>query len=330
MKIGLPLLAVVALAALAWLGCEYLRLQVLFGVVLPYLALLLFLVGFVYRVVLWGRSAVPFNITTTCGQQKSLPWVKHDRLENPSSTTGAIGRMILEVLLFRSLFRNLRTEKRGARISFGSAKWLWLGGLVFHWSLLVVLLRHLRLFLEPVPVVISGIGAVDGMFQIGVPVLFLTDITILAALAFLFARRVLAPRIRYLSLPADYFPLLLLLGVVISGILMRYAFKVDMLQVKEMMLGLASLHPQLSMSAGSALYVHIFLVSVLFAYFPWSKLMHAGGIFLSPTRNMPNNSRQVRHINPWNYPVQVHSYVEYEDEYREKMRKVGLPLDKEG
>jgi hypothetical protein len=67
---------------------------------------------------------------------------------------------------------------------------------------------------------------------------------------------------------------------------------------------------------------------VLLAYFPFSKLMHFGGIFLSPTRNLTTNSRAVRHINPWNYPVQIHSYEEYEEEFREKMVDVGLPVDK--
>ena len=57
--------------------------------------------------------------------------------------------------------------------------------------------------------------------------------------------------------------------------------------------------------------------------------MHAGGIFMSPTRTLANNSRIVRHINPWNYEVKTHSYAEYEDEFRDKMRKVGLPLEKE-
>jgi hypothetical protein len=57
--------------------------------------------------------------------------------------------------------------------------------------------------------------------------------------------------------------------------------------------------------------------------------MHLGGVFLSPTRNLANNNRAERHINPWNYDVKVHTYEEYEDEFREKMIKVGLPLDKE-
>ena len=62
--------------------------------------------------------------------------------------------------------------------------------------------------------------------------------------------------------------------------------------------------------------------------FPFSKLMHMGGVFLSPTRNLANNNRAVRHINPWDYPVHVHTYEEYEDEFREKMVEVGIPVDK--
>jgi len=71
-----------------------------------------------------------------------------------------------------------------------------------------------------------------------------------------------------------------------------------------------------------------FLVTVLLAYIPFSKIMHLAGVFLSPTRNMASNNRRVRHINPWNYDVKLHSYEEYEDDFREKMVKVGIPVDK--
>jgi hypothetical protein len=37
----------------------------------------------------------------------------------------------------------------------------------------------------------------------------------------------------------------------------------------------------------------------------------------------------VRHINPWNYPVKLHTYEEYEDDFREKMKECGLPVEKE-
>ncbi len=328
LKILYPLLGVLALVLLAYAGVGA-HLNVFFGIVVPYLAFLLFLVGFMVRVITWGRSPVPFRIPTTCGQQKSLPWIKQNRLENPSSALGVVGRMTLEVLLFRSLFRNLKTEKRGDRLAYGSAKWLWLGGLVFHWSFLIIVLRHLRLFMEPVPVLITQLGDLDSFLQIGIPLFYITDGLILAALTYLFLRRVLVPQIRYISLQADYFPLFLLLGIAASGVLMRYVWKVDIVEVKALTMSLVTLRPEVPLSIGAIFYIHLFLVSALFAYFPLSKLMHMGGVFLSPTRNMINNSRSVRHINPWNYPVQVHTYEAYEAEFRAKMKKAGLPLETE-
>ncbi len=80
---------------------------------------------------------------------------------------------------------------------------------------------------------------------------------------------------------------------------------------------------------GSIFFVHLFLVCCLAAYFPFSKLMHLGGVFLSPTRNLPNNSRAVRHVNPWNPEVKFHTYEEYEDDFRVKMKEAGIPVDKE-
>jgi hypothetical protein len=79
---------------------------------------------------------------------------------------------------------------------------------------------------------------------------------------------------------------------------------------------------------GTIFYIHLFFVSILLAYFPFSKLMHLGGIFLSPTRNLTTDTRAKRHVNPWNYPVPVHTYEEYEDEFRDKMIEAGLPVDK--
>lgn len=329
MKIWSSLLAVIVLVLVAWIGVDCLSLTTLFGIVVPYTAFVVLLAGFVYRVVKWGKSAVPFCIPTTCGQQQSLPWIKQNKIENPSSTWGVIGRMLLEITLFRSLFRNTKTEKRGNKLAFGSAKWLWFGSLVFHWSLLIIVLRHLRFVLNPVPGVIKGLESLDSFLQIGVPLLYITDMLIIAALTYLFLRRVIIPQIKYISLATDYYPLCLLLGVATTGILMRYFFSVNIVGVKELTMSLVSLKPVVSDEIGTIFYIHVFLVSSLVAYFPWSKLMHAGGIFMSPTRNLANNSRMVRHINPWNYEVKTHLYSEYEDDFRDKMRKAGLPLEKE-
>ena len=329
MKIWSSLLAVVVLVIIAWLGVEVLQLTTLFGVALPYAAFALLVVGIIIRIVKWGKSPVPFSIPTTCGQQQSLPWIKQNKIENPSTTWGVIGRMALEILFFRSLFRNTKTERRGERLAFGSSQWLWLGALVFHWSMLIIVIRHLRYIIDPVPVVVQGIEALDGFLQIGVPVLYLTDLFIVAGLTYLFLRRIAISQVRYISQAVDYFPLFLLLGIAGSGILMRYWFRVDILSVKEFTMSLVNFTPQISAEIGSIFYIHLFLVCSLAVYFPWSKLMHAGGIFMSPTRNLASNSRMIRHINPWNYEVKTHSYADYEDEFRDKMRKVGLPLEKE-
>jgi nitrate reductase gamma subunit len=321
---------VIILVLIAWLGVKAVNLHFLFGVIIPYVATLTFIIGIIYRVVKWGRSPVPFRIPTTCGQQKSLPWIKDSKLENPSTTLHVIGRMALEVLLFRSLFRNAKFELReGPKLVYGSAKWLWLAGLAFHWSFFVILLRHFRLFTEPVPFFVPLLEGIDGFLQIGVPVLFMSGIMLLLAVTYLFLRRVFIPEVRYISLAADYFPLFLIFGIALSGVLMRYFFKVPVVDVKVLVMGLVSLNPKVPEGIGVIFYIHLFLVSVLFAYFPFSKLVHMAGVFLSPTRNIANNNRIKHHINPWNYPVKVHTYEEYEDEFREKMKKAGVPVEKE-
>ena len=143
-------------------------------------------------------------------------------------------------------------------------------------------------------------------------------------------RRITNPNLRYISLAADYFPLLLILAIGITGILMRYFFKTDVIAVKELAIGLVTLHPKIPATPISPLfYVHLFLVCVLFGYFPFSKLMHAPGVFMSPSRNMIANNRWVLHVNPWNYPVKFHPYMEYEDKFREPMIEAGIPVEKE-
>jgi nitrate reductase gamma subunit len=110
---------------------------------------------------------------------------------------------------------------------------------------------------------------------------------------------------------------------------MRLFFKVDLERVKEWAMGMLSLRPSIPKGVNIFFSIHLFFVLFLAAYFPVSKLMHMGGIFLSPTRNQTNTSRRERHINPWDYPVKVHTYEEYEDEFREAMKEAGLPLEKE-
>lgn len=333
------LIAVIVLFLLAYMGIEAAGLHVLFGVVIPYTAAVIFVAGFIRKVMNWAYSPVPFQIPSTCGQQRSLPWITPAEIDNPFTKKGVIVRMALEVLFFRSLFRNFRFEmKDGSKLSYIWEKWLWLAALAFHWAFLAVVIRHLRFFTEPVPFFVRAVEYLDSFFrvevvndviQIGLPGIFISGIVLLAAVIYLFLRRVFIPQVNYISLASDYFPLFLIMGICISGILMRYFLKTDIVSVKAFTMGLVTFRPAIPQGVGSVFYVHLFFVSVLLAYFPFSKLMHLGGIFMSPTRNLTADTRVRRHVNPWNYPVHVHTYQEYEDDFREKMIEAGLPVEKE-
>jgi nitrate reductase gamma subunit len=304
-------------------------LQSLFGIWIPYAAVATFIFGIAAAVIRWAKSPVPFRIPTTCGQQRALPWIENDCLEAPHTTGAVLKRMFLEVFLFRSLFRNTRMKLVDGNIVYGSTKWLWLGALAFHYAFFTILIRHLRFFLEPVPGLIAAMDRADSFFQIGLPAMYQTDAVILAALAFLLARRLFEPQVRYISFASDFFPLVLIAAIATTGILMRYFVRVDVTAVKQLAMGLATFAPSVPQGVGALFFAHLFLVCALLAYFPFSKLLHAPGVFLSPTRNLANNSREVRHVNPWNPPVKVHTYEEWEEEFHVPMKKAGFPLEKE-
>ncbi len=332
------LLAVFALALIAYLGSSIGSLQWLFGVIIPYVAVLVFIWGFVRRVTGWSKSAVPFRIPTTCGQQKSMPWIKQAKIDNPSSGFAVFIRMALEILLFRSLFRNTRMKlKGGLTLTYNLEIFLWVGALAFHYAFLTTLVRHFRFFLEPVPWCLQLLESVDSFFrveilydpiQFGLPGIYISGIILLAAVAYLFLRRLFIGKVRYISLASDFFPLFLIMGIAFTGILMRYFTKVDITAIKELTMGLVTFNWSVPAGISPLFFIHLFFVSVLLIYFPFSKLMHLGGVFLSPTRNLTANTREKRHVNPWNYPVKVHTYQAYEDEFREKMIDAGPPVDK--
>jgi nitrate reductase gamma subunit len=336
-SILISLVAVIVCVAVPWIGVGALDLKVLFGIIIPYAAFAIFIIGIIVRVIGWARSPVPFRIPTTGGQQWSLPWIKHSYVDNPKNTFGVVIRMIFEVLLFRSLFRNTKMQFReGPKIGYEWEKWLWLFALMFHYAFFTTVIRHLRFFTDPIPYFIKLIQSLDSFLEIGIapisglnlPGIMLSGLVLLGGVTLLLLRRLIIPQVRYVSLPSDYFPLFLIMGIAISGILMKYLIRVDLINVKELTISLVTFRPHVPDGIGVTFYIHLFLVCVLLAYFPFSKLMHMGGIFLSPTRNLSNNSRFVRHINPWNYPVKVHTYEEYEEEFRDKMIEAGLPVEK--
>jgi nitrate reductase gamma subunit len=330
MQMMIAFAVVVAIAAVGYIGGSMPGLLFIFGLVLPLVAVLVFIIGFVRKVWGWAQTPVPFCISTTVGQQKSLAWITQDKVGNPSDTTGVIRRMAAEILLFRSLFRNVKAEiGPNGWIGYPVEKWLWLFAVLFHWSFLFVVIRHLRLFFVPSPALVRGLEKIDGFLLLDLQPLFLSGILLLIGVIGLYLRRVVISQVRYISHGIDFVPLFLIAGIAVTGILMRYVWPIDVVAVKSMTMGWVTLSPVLPANISPLFFVHLTLVSALLAWFPFSKMMHMGGIFLSPTRNQRANSREIRHVNPWDYPVHTHTYEEYEDEFRDKMKGCGLPVDKE-
>ena len=224
-----------------------------------YAAAAILVAGLAHKIVQYVRTPAPLKIPTTPA---------------PVTRIGVAARMVREVVLFESLFK--------------ATKWTWLFGWIFHAALLVVLIGHLRYFTEPVwapAAFVQGIAPYMGLAMI-------------AGLGGLWARRFLVDRVRYISAPSDHLMLALLVAIGGSGVAMRFAIHTDVVALKAFALGLVRLDWQPIPSDG-VLLLHLGLVVLLMAVFPFSKLLHAPGLFFSPTRNQADDSRERRHIAPW-------------------------------
>ena len=292
--VALILLAGIIAASLPWLRTPA-------AVAVSYVSVGVFVAGIGYRFALWAKSSVPFCIPVTCGQQASLPGLKHDRLDNPNTSSGAALRVAMEVLFFRSLWREHRPETRNGVLVYPSDRRLWLVSIAFHYALLVVMLRHLPLLFEPVPRMLIGLGRIDDFSLFGAR-LSLSGLLLLAALGALLFRRLWNARVRFISLFTDHFALLLLIAVGVSGELLHSSDQKDMEAIKHFAHSLSAFHPAMHAVIPPLFLVHRLLVGALLIYFPFSKLMHIGGIVLNPVYNLANNSRARMHVNPWDYP----------------------------
>ena len=230
----------------------------LYGVIF-YAATALLVAGLAFKIIQYARVPAPFKIPT---------------MPAPLTRGGVALRLLREVALFESLFK--------------ANKWLWLFGWAFHAALLVVLLRHLRYFTDPVwswVVLVQPFGIYAGF-------------AMLAGLAGLWARRIVVERVRYISAPSDHLLLVLLVLIGASGLGMKYVAPTDIVAVKAFFRGLLVLHWQ-PLPADPALLLHLGLVALLMVVFPFSKLLHAPGLFFSPTRNQVDDARERRHLAPW-------------------------------
>jgi nitrate reductase gamma subunit len=329
LHLGCGLAAVVlacaaAAAAPRWLGTRWPLL-----LLAPAAGLLGFVAGFVCKLAGWIRAPVPFRIPLTAGQHRALVGLPRSRLANPHRAWEVVLRVLVDVLLFRPLTRATPSAPRIGRRLGMSARGLWLCAAAFHGSLAVVLLGHLRLFLVPVPDVLQLLERFDVVSEATLPKVHLSSLVLPVALLFLLGRRLALPRLRYISLAADYFPLLLLLTIAGSGILMRHFRPTDVAALKDLVTGLCTLAPVWPEALDTLLSIHVFSAALLLAYFPCSKLMHVPGALLSPTLTLANTNREVRHVNVRNPRVEVLHYADYEATFRERMIGAGIPVEEE-
>jgi len=171
---------------------------------------------------------------------------------------------------------------------YHSSKWTWLFGWMFHAALALVLVRHLRYVTEPV----------WGWVAFAQPFGVYAGLAMLAGLAGLWARRFFVDRVRYISTISDHLMLALLAAIAATGLAMKYVAHTDVVAAKAFVLGLIVFDWQ-PLPPDPLLVVHLLLVAALMAIFPVSKLLHAPGLFFSPSRNQPDDPRERRHLAPW-------------------------------
>jgi len=191
----------------------------------------------------------------------------------PVTRMGVVYRLFKEVTLFESLFR--------------ANKWIWIFGWCFHVGLFLVLARHLRYFVDWSWVaLIQPFGIYAGFLMV-------------FGLLGLLGRRLVVERIKYISGPSDYLMLILLLAIAGSGLMMKFVVHTDIVAVKSFFGGLMTLSLFNPLPTDFVLYLHLLMIAGLMLIFPFSKLLHAPGIFFSPSRNQVDNPREKRHLAPW-------------------------------
>lgn len=231
--------------------------SIIYGL-LFWLATLVLVIGVARKIYMYANIPAPLKIPTTPA---------------PITKGGVVWRMFREVVFFESLFR--------------ASKYTWLFAMLFHAALWLVLLRHLRYFVD-----------MNAFLLFMQPFGKYASFAMVIGLFGLWARRIFVDRVRYISAPSDHLMLALIIGIALSGMLMTFVTKADVTQVKAFFHGLMVFDWQ-PLPADLIVLVHLLLVAVLMLIFPISKLLHAPGVFFSPTRNQVDNPRERRHVVDW-------------------------------
>ncbi len=225
----------------------------LFFYITPYIALLVFVGGIAYQIYRW------FKKPPVAGHLSLFP--------RPKGRLGRVLDMLVDMFTLKGLFR--------------VNKPLWIGGFFMHLGLLLLLTGHVRAFTDYY-FLWDLLGWGDEQTEVFSAVAgTIAGLLFMIPLFYLLARR-FSGAVKWLSTPEDYFALVLLLGIAITGNHMRFVLHVDSHEIRNFFHGLASFDWQpVPRSAGTSFFYHFAFVQLLMVYFPFSKLMHTIGTVLS-------------------------------------------------
>jgi len=226
--------------------------------ILPYITVVIFTIGVLYRLGRWAGARIVHNITLST---PNFP-------KTPSEAAVVAGT---EIVLFKSLFQ----LNRG----------LWVGAWPMHIALLSVLGGHFVgfYFLGKQFAYIPGISeSLSEQMSNFLGTTF--GILLFIALLYLLFRRLTVDYMKRVNVTSDYLHLFLLLAIVGVGNFMRLVpdTGIHYEPVKEYFTYLLTLQP---IPVGAEILhkplvaVHVLLVQILLVVFPFSKLMHLFGMF---------------------------------------------------
>jgi len=158
---------------------------------------------------------------------------------------------------------------------------MWAFAMLFHVAALAAFVGHLRLvhLFDPIEAVI-GVESMNAFAGIAGGI---AGVVMLVAVIYWLSRRTFGPY-KSLSVPEDYFLLVLLLLIVVMGDHMRFVGALHADTYKAWFDSLLRFSPSFPAELASsgekwALSWHMLFVDVLLIYFPFSKLTHAIGAF---------------------------------------------------
>lgn len=221
------------------------------SIILAYLGIIVLIGGLIYQILKWWMADMPFHLS---------------KFPAPASNAKALGHVLLDSFFFRSMW------KRSMEV--------WASGWTFHVFLALLIIGHIvgisTAGLQFVPYGVSPEESMRLSGQFGLVI----GIILMLILLYLLGRRIVSSRIRFISSAEDFLILVLLLAIVISGNAMRLYAGIETAAVRDFIHSIFILKPILP-PLDPWFISHFSLVMLLLIYFPFSKLAHSCGIFMS-------------------------------------------------